>query len=86
MSQNPQFIVHNPADWSGTAYITESREDAFACWRENTSQHVMMVEFDGRSMTGKAFDMQSDFQDMLAEERREARAWARHEQSYARAS
>lgn len=85
MSQNPQYFVTDPDDWSGTAYVTESREDAYAAWRVNPRQQVTLVEFDGRSMTGKAFALNADFEAALAEERREARAWARHEQSYARA-
>lgn len=82
----PRYHVYDLNDWSGTSYTTTDREDAFAAWRCNQSQRVEMVEFVPGQAAGKVFVMNDDFEEMLVEERREARSWARHQQSYARAS
>lgn len=86
MNATPQYFVTDPADWSGAAYVTTSKEDAFAAWRVNSAQQVTLVEFDGRSMSGKAFAMNADFEGMLSDERTDARSSSRHVASFARAS
>ena len=74
----PQYFVTDPSDWSGSAYVTTSKEDAFEAWRVNTRQTVTMVEFTPGDLSGKAFIMDADFAEMLEEDEREGRAMRRH--------
>lgn len=85
MNASPKYYVE-PSNGRGDTYTTNSAKDAFSVWSDDHSQAVTMVEFDGSSYVGKAFDMTEDFREMVAEQRSEARAWDRHCQSYARAS
>lgn len=80
----PQYLVTDPSDWSGSAYVTTSKEDAFEAWRCNTKQQVTLIEFTPGNLTGKAFIMDADFEEMLAEEGREGRAMRRHYDALAR--
>lgn len=80
----PRYHVYDNADWSGTSYTTTDREDAFAAWRCNRAQTVEMVEFVPGQGAGKAFLMNDDFEEMLADEAREARSVARHHEALAR--
>lgn len=74
----PRYHVYDTNDWSGTSYTTTDREDALAAWRCNRAQTVEMVEFVPGKLSGVVSIMNDEFEEMLADENREAASVARH--------
>lgn len=75
-----QYVIRDPADWNGDAFITTNINDAFEHWASDPDR-FQALEYNLAEHS--CDELTDDFRDWQDENRIEAAAVRRHERSYA---
>lgn len=73
-----EYIVRDPADWQGAAFIYSKVSEAFDHWKEDRNCDVMEIN----PVENSCRRLNDDFEDWADEDDAEARSWQRHCDSY----
>ena len=79
---NTIYLVRDPDDWQGAAFVIANRDEAYELWSENQDWEVLELEYTGHGV-GKFWNASDDFADEYVADCREARALKRHYASFA---